>query len=158
MADYRSNIKDEVEVTPYRKIQKGSIIGEMIKDRTITKNKLAEGVIPPINNKHNYSTTEQVVGTWVDGRPIYEKTFEVSSPYFKNGDWLNTHIIIPNIDNIISVSSTVVSSNNEQGLFIGVFNKINNNGELEIYSPVGWNTTGQTTTIRYTKTTDVPNA
>ena len=24
--------------------------------------------------KHTYSTTEQVVGTWVDGKPIYEKT------------------------------------------------------------------------------------
>lgn len=79
MADYRSNIKDEVEVTPYRKIQNGSITGDMVKDRTITKNKLAEGVIPPINNKHNYSTEEQVVGKWIDGKPLYEKTF-----YFNN--------------------------------------------------------------------------
>lgn len=25
---------------------------------------------------HTYSTTEQVVGTWIDGKPLYEKTFE----------------------------------------------------------------------------------
>lgn len=24
---------------------------------------------------HNYSTTEQVIGTWIDGKPLYEKTF-----------------------------------------------------------------------------------
>jgi len=24
---------------------------------------------------HTYSTTEQVVGTWIDGKPLYEKTF-----------------------------------------------------------------------------------
>ena len=24
---------------------------------------------------HDYSTTEQVVGTWIDGKPLYEKTF-----------------------------------------------------------------------------------
>lgn len=26
------------------------------------------------SNGHNYSTSEQVVGTWIDGKPIYEKT------------------------------------------------------------------------------------
>lgn len=25
---------------------------------------------------HNYSTTEQVIGTWTDGKPLYEKTYE----------------------------------------------------------------------------------
>lgn len=25
---------------------------------------------------HNYSTTEQVIGTWTDGKPLYERTFE----------------------------------------------------------------------------------
>lgn len=29
---------------------------------------------------HKYSTTEQVVGEWIDGRPIYEKTVEVTTP------------------------------------------------------------------------------
>ena len=26
------------------------------------------------NASHNYSTDEQVVGTWIDGKPLYEKT------------------------------------------------------------------------------------
>lgn len=29
---------------------------------------------------HTYSTTEQVVGTWIDGKPIYEKTFIGTAP------------------------------------------------------------------------------
>lgn len=32
-----------------------------------------------IKEGHNYSTDEQVVGTWIDGKPLYEKTF-----YFNN--------------------------------------------------------------------------
>lgn len=28
---------------------------------------------------HNYSTTEQVIGTWIDSKPLYEKTFEFSA-------------------------------------------------------------------------------
>ena len=26
------------------------------------------------NASHNYSTDEQIVGTWIDGKPLYEKT------------------------------------------------------------------------------------
>lgn len=26
------------------------------------------------SSSHNYSTTEQVIGTWIDGKPLYEKT------------------------------------------------------------------------------------
>ncbi len=29
---------------------------------------------------HRYSTEEQIVGTWIDGRPIYEKTVLCSTP------------------------------------------------------------------------------
>lgn len=32
--------------------------------------------------KHTYSTTEQVVGTWIDGKPIYEVTIDCG--YFQN--------------------------------------------------------------------------
>lgn len=32
----------------------------------------------------NYSTEEQVVGTWVDGKPIYQKTFKYDSSYVTN--------------------------------------------------------------------------
>ena len=39
-----------------------------------------ENGINVVNNKFNYSTEEQVIGTWIDGKPIYRKvvTFETS--------------------------------------------------------------------------------
>ena len=37
---------------------------------------------------HTYSTTEQIVGTWIDGKTIYEKTVEFQTPkQFSNG-WI----------------------------------------------------------------------
>lgn len=33
---------------------------------------------------HHYSTSEQVIGTWVDGKPLYEKCFTYSSASFSN--------------------------------------------------------------------------
>ena len=31
------------------------------------------------SSSHDYSTTEQVIGTWIDGKPVYEKTLEVNN-------------------------------------------------------------------------------
>lgn len=32
-----------------------------------------------VNKMSNYSTEEQVVGTWIDGKPLYRRVFEISS-------------------------------------------------------------------------------
>lgn len=49
-------------------------IGDL--DNLTTKNNsnLVEA-INEVNNKFNYSTTEQVIGRWIDGKPIYRKVF-----------------------------------------------------------------------------------
>lgn len=59
---------------------------------------------------HNYSTTEQVVGTWLDGKPLYEKTIHLTNISFNanfyhvhgiaNADiiWLENVILIPTED------------------------------------------------------------
>lgn len=49
---------------------------------------------------HTYSTTEQVVGTWIDGRNVYEKTFEFDNP--SAGNAILAHGIT-NFDSVISV-------------------------------------------------------
>lgn len=33
-----------------------------------------------VSGGHAYSTTEQVVGTWIDGSPVYEKSFQSTTP------------------------------------------------------------------------------
>lgn len=30
-----------------------------------------------VKEQHNYSTNEQIVGTWIDGKPLYEKTIVI---------------------------------------------------------------------------------
>lgn len=41
------------------------------------------------SNKHTYSTTEQVVGTWIDGKPIYEKTISGTTIIGGRNDYAN---------------------------------------------------------------------
>lgn len=51
-----------------------------------------------IENLTTYSTEEKVVGTWIDGKPIYQKTFV--------GNWVNNESITLNdesIDNFIDI-------------------------------------------------------
>ena len=47
---------------------------------------------------HHYSTTEKVIGTWIDGKPLYEKTLSVAS--VSVGSNTKNHGI-SNIDNVI---------------------------------------------------------
>jgi hypothetical protein len=55
----------------------------------------------PAGSGVNYSTTEQVIGTWIDGSIIYRRTFEFSSPVSVGDSWVNTPIDSTGIDKII---------------------------------------------------------
>ena len=44
---------------------------------------------------HVYSTAEQVVGTWIDGSPVYEKTFSFTA-VLNAGSWVGTGQYMPN--------------------------------------------------------------
>lgn len=50
---------------------------------------------------HNYSTDEQVVGTWIDGKPLYEKVFTVRQMTISSS-WTNTAIDTTDIDIIVN--------------------------------------------------------
>jgi len=48
----------------------------------ITSNTFSDWAIVvegPIVSNNNYSTEEQVIGTWIDGRPVYRQTFETTT-------------------------------------------------------------------------------
>lgn len=54
-------------------------------------------------NAHHYSTEEQVVGKWIDGRDVYEKTFTgLSIGVTTAATWQNL-VAITNIDKVIDV-------------------------------------------------------
>ena len=63
---------------------------------------------------HNYSTTEQVIGTWIDGSTVYEKTQYGGITFSSRGTWYDTDIT--GIDKIISVEGSI----NRDGEPIGI--------------------------------------
>ena len=100
----------------------------------------------------NYSTDEQVVGTWVDGKPIYQKTiFFNPVMYVSSTVWSATNEDVSNIENIISGEGYSVDGSRQSRpmcLFL--------DGVLKIMS--GRDGVGSDSisgiTYRYTKTTD----
>lgn len=59
---------------------------------------------------HTYSTTEQVVGTWVDGSPVYEKTIAVSVPSSRDNFEIILGFAVTNL-----ISFDLVVSNTDAG-------------------------------------------
>jgi len=59
------------------------------------------GVINGIRNGDNYSTTEQVIGTWIDGKPLYRRigTFSIS------GDHTSDTTMAHNIPDILEITN-----------------------------------------------------
>ena len=50
------------------------------------------------SNANEYSTTETVIGTWIDGRPIYRQVIDKAG--IVNADTWFTIKAMPNVDNI----------------------------------------------------------
>lgn len=124
---------------------------------------------------HNYSTDEQVVGTWIDGKPIYEKTIT----YNGNIDGALSHetaLLSLTTENIINaqgfcrlwdtdydtdygfLSLTFSRVDVEQSLSLW-WDNVNSNATptLRLMSKMsfsGARINGVVCTIQYTKTTD----
>ena len=126
----------------------------------ITVTGIRDRVSDAEKNFNKYSTTEEVIGTWIDGKPIYRKTFDnisvASSEYS----------VVPiatglTIDNLINVSGYLVIN----GRWIITLNSADvsyanmarvaydkQTSSLELVAQ-NWEGTA-TVTIEYTKTTD----
>lgn len=66
--------------------------------------KIGEGChakIDGVKYPHKYSTTEQIVGYWIDGSPIYEKTIEFQSAVTVNANAWNTNVYTNDEDIIV---------------------------------------------------------
>ena len=116
----------------------------------------------------SYSTEEQVIGQWIDGKPLYRKTFIIGPP--SNGNWniLDSNTIFEtanlvkatgkrSIDGPINLLRDLPyfnTTNDYCGLDVGAFNN-----QLEIFTRVpSGNIDDLTVTVEYTKTTDDPNS
>ena len=58
----------------------------------------------PKGGGHCYSTTEQVVATWIDGKPVYEKTYVLENALsLSPNTWVQTTISNSGIKMILKV-------------------------------------------------------
>lgn len=58
-----------------------------------------------------YSTEETRIGTWIDGKPLYQRTFPVhTEESTTTPTWKNLNIPIENVDKIIDISAVIHSS------------------------------------------------
>lgn len=115
-----------------------------------------------------YSTEEQVIGTWIDGKPLYQKSYAFTNTQSSFSDYVTLYNI-PNIDNVIKNSFTalrdlgnnaklhytgegVVHPEQDNNYWIGVREY---NGNIQYYiNNYGTQITDMIITTQYTKTTD----
>lgn len=112
----------------------------------------------------NYSTDEQVIGTWIDGKPLYQKTIVANNIYVAKND--TDSQFKHNVSNIETglVSEIYYDHSNGGTKWVDAHNVQNYSeswavGSTSIYVVSGeyWNaqaTRYWMATIRYTKTTD----
>ena len=109
---------------------------------------------------HNYSTNEQVIGTWIDGKPIYEKTIEIEN-LVKDTNTSFDHNIA-NIDKVIDYSGAWTTDgqnafNLNYWYSSSIYTRLYCAREIINYMVKDNNITGGYVTMRYTKTTDTVN-
>lgn len=113
----------------------------------------------------NYSTEEQIIGTWIDGKPIYQKSAQVTLPTITYGTWgqVKWDIASLNVNEIISLKYLTRQSTNQwtdgfymdSGGYVLKALYINDTSHIEVISNNGIYSNGKCyITIQYTKTTD----
>ena len=124
------------------------------------------GQVPPVFNKFSksdlYSTDEKIVGRWIDGKPIYQKTINFTTPSSINTD--SKILTISNGETVIDFHGTI--SRNDGGyMYLGSNypsqgNSLfftTNDSKIECYFRVSISTDTSrpaVITLQYTKTTD----
>ena len=108
-----------------------------------------------VNQQHEYSTEEKVVGTWIDGKPIYERVIYVNNFIIGNNE-----ITLENLDTIINYSGSLIISGDKR-VFPFIQNNtsskviINDYNNTRIVINSAFNCNNIYIIIQYTKTTDL---
>jgi hypothetical protein len=119
-----------------------------------------------VNGGHKYSTDEHVVGTWIDGKPLYEKTVNTTIA-LNTSDERVTLSVATNVDRITSLkaiqrlqdgtymeSPVIASDGNYSRVRASVYETTVNLFHKCTISSWITNLADIFTTIQYTKTTD----
>ena len=101
---------------------------------------------------HHYSTNEQVIGTWIDGKPLYEKTWDNLSIALNANNWVYFNDPV-DIENVISFVAYYYNSDRYLHCAISEYQRSNSNG-IMFSGFSGFNRTVNRIVAQYTKTTD----
>jgi hypothetical protein len=113
-----------------------------------------------------YSTEEQVVGTWIDGKPIYRKVYNFTTAAGSSVATVRVPSGIPNIEHVISMNGYIdVVSGTEtyqmpiqwvhsQGIFAGVYYQYSTASFFVSTTRSTENDKPAVLIVEYTKTTD----
>ena len=117
----------------YNNSIKADQVGDLTQLQTTEKSNLVGAINEnnsQITNLNTYSTTEQIIGTWIDNKPIYRKCFYINS--LPNASTLITDYSIDNLGWVIDVYGTARNRTNYQNMF-----PINNSRPISTNSTVG---------------------
>ena len=65
-----------------------------------------KNVVNANDDKFNYTQEEQIIGTWIDGKPIYKKVIKVTSIDSANNNY-DVAISISNLNEIVNIGGTI---------------------------------------------------
>lgn len=112
-----------------------------------------------VEQPHQYSTEEKVVGTWIDGRPIYENFFYGT---IGNSSTESTNLVVSNVSTLVNANGYATQSGvdfvipqattNECLRFIRDSNNVNLLVRGSFFTNASY-----TAILQYTKTTDTPS-
>ena len=155
-----------VQSNKNKKITKQNMLGNIennignLSNLTTTDKTSLVGAINENNSQittlNTYSSTEQVVGTWTDGKPIYRKIYFGTNVSVSTSNTTISSNFIQNKDNIISMSSIVELGNYPYlGNTINWNTLLSPNGDLIMVAFETNRTFNKVNVIvEYTKTTD----
>lgn len=101
----------------------------------------------------SYSTNETVVATWIDGKPIYKKTYVLTNTTIQATTWTDLFDIPNNINKLIKTEIIGNCSSTTRGYCVtSPYMCISNQTKISVYSPYLMGV--EIVTLWYTKTTD----
>lgn len=74
--------------------------------KKLLKNRAGDTIIP-VTDRDIYSTTEQVIGAWINGKPLYRKVINIANPQTSNTDY---GTVANDIDECIKIYGYAYSS------------------------------------------------
>lgn len=148
-----NEIKDVVNTNDDNTTNISNAIGTLSSLNTTNKGSIVNS-INEVNNKFNYSTEEQVIGKWTNGKPLYRKIVSGTVPQSDLYPTVATGIT--NLDKVVSISLLLAYGDNRQYFSSVRYNNYylskENDNKITIVAP---DVEGDATfTIYYTKTTD----